>query len=110
MSGGNDNQDITLSQAFTNFKYLVIFNGYMYQNGLLGAVVVDSALLYKAMLGDTTFWPGNNTDNNTNNWITLASSSFMYWEIKTFNSGSTETLLKRYTDVEMRIYSIYGLN
>ena len=108
---GLEKGDITLSQAFTNFKYLVIFVSNEVKGQKLYAEAVETEALYQAMAGNATYWPGNLCASNPYAmWLTEA--SHYPWAIYNIQGGSSTTYFK-YASVsgdKALIYSIYGIN
>lgn len=108
VSGGIDNGNVTLSQAFTNFKYIVIFFGNDRKEEGLRAETIETAALYQAMLGNQTYWPGNL--GNTNADRVYIGTEINRWAIHNIKGGSSTTFLKHFGDESCRLYSIYGIN
>ena len=107
-NGGLDSGDITLSQAFTNFKYLVIFLSEDNQAQDLHVTTVETAALYQAMAGNNTYWPGNNGASEADRVFLVPGPHA--WTIHNIKGGSSTTFLKCFDDDCARIFSIYGIN
>ena len=107
-NGGLDSGDITLSQAFTNFKYLVIFLSFDNQAQDLYVTTVETAALYQAMAGNNTYWPGNKGASEADR--VFLSRGQHVWTIYNIKGGSSTTFLKHFDDDLARLYSIYGIN
>lgn len=110
-NGGLSWGDITLSQAFTNFKYLVIFIGNEHRGQKLCASTVETVALYQAMAGNATYWPGNVCASNAYAlWLT--EDSHYPWAIYNIKGGSSTTYFKYSNESaeDTFIFSIYGIN
>lgn len=107
-NGGLDAGDITLSQAFTNFKYLVVFLSEDGKSEDLYVATIETAALYQAMAGNNTYWPGN-TGASTGNRVLLSRGPH-WWAIFNIKGGSTTTYFKHATNEGARLFSIYGIN
>lgn len=108
---GLESGDITLSQAFTNFKYLVIFMGNEGRGQHLHASTVETVALYQAMAGNATYWPGNLCASNAETlWLT--EDSHYVWAIYNIKGGSSTTYFKYSTTSadDTTVFSIYGIN
>ena len=108
VSGGIDGGNVTLSQAFTNFKYIVIFFGNDRKEEGLRVETIETAALYQAMLGNQTYWRGNL--GNTNADRVYIGTEINTWAIHNIKGGSSTTFLKHFGDNLCRLYSIYGIN
>ena len=107
-NGGLDDGDITLSQAFTNFKYLVVFLSEDGRSEDLYVATIETAALYQAMAGNNTYWPGN-TGTSTANRVLLSRGPH-WWGIFNIRGGSTTTYFKHAINENARVFSIYGIN
>lgn len=107
-NGGLDDGDITLSQAFTNFKYLVIFLSQDGKSEDLHVATIETAALYQAMAGNNTYWPGNNGASVANR--VLLSRGPHWWAIFNIRGGSSTTYFRHATNEGARVFSIYGIN
>ena len=107
-NGGLDVGDITLSQAFTNFNYLVIFLSFDNQAQDLYVTTVETAALYQAMAGNNTYWPGNKGASVADR--VFLSRGQHAWTIYNIKGGSSTTFFKHAEDDLARLYSIYGIN
>ena len=108
---GLESGDITLSQAFTNFKYLVIFIGNDGKGQHLHVSTVETVALYQAMAGNATYWPGNICASNAETlWLT--EDAHYVWAIYNIKGGSSTTYFKYSTTSadDTTIFSIYGIN
>lgn len=107
-NGGLDHGDITLSQAFTNFKYLVVFLSHDNQADDLYVETIETAVLYQAMAGNNTYWPGNRGVSVVERVIL---GRFPHnWFIYNLKGGSSTTYFKHIDDDNARLFSIYGIN
>lgn len=94
-SGNADNEDIALSEPFTNFNQLLITYTDDASDGV-GRVIVQTHLLNICM-----------SDVNIK-WAILMGGA-RHWTVQTFKNGSTTTLLK-HADNNCRLRVIEGLN
>lgn len=102
--------NITLSQAFTNFSYMVVFGSKDGGTDNVTAIVHETAALYQAMQCNQTFWNGAAGKNNSGNILLMPGYNSLHWGIYNVKGGSTTTYLKYRDDDESYIYSIYGIN
>ena len=109
---GLERGDITLSQAFTNFKYLVMFMSNEGKGQYLLVSTVETVALYQAMAGNATYWPGNICASNAEKlWLTNDTHST--WTIYNIKGGSSTTYFKYSSDGstgDVYVFSIYGIN
>ena len=107
-NGGLAAGDITLSQAFTNFKYLVIFSALNHLSEDLRVSMIETAALYQAMAGNATYWPGNVGASAAHRvWLV---EGWQHWSICNLKGGSSTTYLKQFENNNIRLFSIYGIN
>ena len=107
-NGGLSYGDITLSQAFTNFKYLVVFLSRDDGAEDLHVETIETAVLYQAMAGNNTYWPGNRGASVADR--VLLGRSPHNWYIYNFKGGSSTTFLKHFDNDFAYLFSIYGIN
>ena len=107
-NGGLDAGDITLSQAFTNFKYIVIFLSQDSKAEDLHVETIETAALYQAMTGNNTYWPGNSGAGVAER--VLLGRHPHNWFIYNFKGGSSTTYFKHFGNDTARLFSIYGIN
>lgn len=106
-NGGLDFGDITLSQAFTNFKYLVVFLSEDGKAEDIYAETHETSALYQAMAGNQTYWPGNTGNTRAERVILGRNHTWAIWNIK---GGSSTTFFKHHSNNGARMFSIYGIN
>lgn len=96
------NGDITLSQAFTNFTWLIIIASddnlaYSHDIHVIPVSLLDNKLNYS-----NTYWYGGSTTTS------VFFNTRDYWLLKSYSQGSTTTTLKHNSD-NCVIHSIWGV-